>query len=498
MDAQDHQPAPDNIVRLFNAAAMGEASAVEELLASDPALVQATRSGEWGARTALHVAAAQGKAAVAGVLLRYGADVSARDAGDNATPLHWAAGEGHLEVARLLVEHGADVNACDDMHERGPLGWAVCLGGEHPEMAEFLLGAGAQPDIFAAIALNRTDLVRTQESGDPSVLSAQMSLCEEFRQPVHFAVIKDRPEMLELLIELGADLSAATPSGRTPLCIAVEAGKSGLVERILAQGVEVDLLSAIAMGNDERTCELLDHAISPALRDQALLAAADRGQAAVVERLLADGARVDAIGVCDWMRGVTPLIAAAYRKHTAICGLLLERGASATHQDEYPGATPLHYAAWNGDQQLGALLLDRGADLHQKDRLYAADAIGWAIENRQSAMVEFLLDWGATLDISRAAYLGSTQLITRMLDADPSLLNFCGSYGTALHQASLHGFREIVEQLLARGADTTLPNRYGDTVLTLVRKARQGLARPANLPEHAAIEELLLQHGALA
>ena len=71
-----------------------------------------------------------------------------------------------------------------------------------------------------------------------------------------------------------------------------------------------------------------------------------------------------------------------------------------------------------------------------------------------------------------------------------------GDYGTALHEAAIHGHREIVDLLLERGADLNLPNVHGDTVLTVVRKAQQGLVHPSNLPAHPEIEQLLVSRGA--
>lgn len=497
---QENRPSRDDrlvrVVRLFNAVALGDAETVSQLLAGDSELVRAESRGQWGDRTPLHVAAEKGHADIVKTLLRHGADVHARDHGDNATPLHWAAGENHLETAELLLDHGADPNAVDDMHERGPLGWAVALGECHPEMAELLIGRGARPDIFAAVALERADEVRALAAADSGVLSARMSVCEDFQHPLHFAVSKERPEMLALLLDLGADVSARTPSGRTPLCVAIEQKKQALVDLLLSRGAEVDLLSAIALGRAERVDELLAQAVDPVFLSQALLAAAHHGRTEMVERLLELGADINARGHADWLRASTPLILAANGNHTEAARTLVEHGADVAVRNEYPGATALHFAAWHGNRALAELLLARGADLSVKDGLYDGDSLGWAAENGQAEMIDFLLERGAHLDLSRAAYFGRIDLVRSMLDADPAQIDAPGNYGTALHQAALHGFPEIVALLLERGADTAVPNRHGDSVLTMVRKARQGLARPSKLEAHPVIEEMLVRHGA--
>jgi ankyrin repeat protein len=128
--------------------------------------------------------------------------------------------------------------------------------------------------------------------------------------------------------------------------------------------------------------------------------------------------------------------------------------------------------------------------------MYDADPLGWAIENRKMETVSHLLERGAPIDFPRVARIERLDLLRSQYEADPSVLNVSCGYGTALHEAVVHGFTEIVCFLLEHGADTQLPNRHGDSALTLVRKAQKGLSNPGNLPSHPAIEALLLEHGA--
>ena len=63
-----------------------------------------------GTPTVLHIAARQGHAEFAAMLLKAGADVEARDS-EAATPLHPAAHYGHDEVVRVLLAANAAVDA---------------------------------------------------------------------------------------------------------------------------------------------------------------------------------------------------------------------------------------------------------------------------------------------------------------------------------------------------------------------------------------------------
>jgi hypothetical protein len=72
------------------------------------------------------------------LLLEFDADPNAR-AINGDTPLMGAAFAGSLPAARLLIEAGADENAKDDDGKS-----VLAYASRHPEMVEFLLGAGAR------------------------------------------------------------------------------------------------------------------------------------------------------------------------------------------------------------------------------------------------------------------------------------------------------------------------------------------------------------------
>jgi RNA polymerase sigma factor (sigma-70 family) len=490
-----HQPSRDDrverIARLFGAAAMGDAPTVRAVLADDPTLAQSRRRGQWGERTPLHLAAEKGHLDVVRALLEAGADVHARDEGDNATPLHWAAGEGHLEVIEQLIAAGALVNDPQDVHERGPLGWAISLHESRPEAARLLMAHGAKVDIFAALALEDGARIREMVRADPSLLSARMSRFEDHQPPLHFAVSRDQRAMVELLLELGADIEAVTPTGRSALCAAAEAGKQEMVALLAARGARVDLQAALTLEREPEIARLLEEPLAQEQLAHALGRAAHRGHLPAVTRLLERGAPVDSRSHQGWQRQVTPLIAACDSGKIEVARLLLEKGADVTLVDEYPGATALHYGAWGGNADLVRMLLDRGADLTVKDRMFDADPVGWAAENRQAHLLDLFLEYGARVPLARLAYFGRLDLSQERLRQDPACVDERDAYGTGLHQAALHGHPDVVRLLLEHGADREALNRNGETVQEMLAKARAGVIRPSDLPAHAQIEAML-------
>ena len=165
--------------------------------------------------TGLHEAAKRGHVDTVHLLLEQGADPNAREAGDNTTPLHWAAALGHVEVVRALLDAGADVHGFGDVHDGDVIGWAT-LGQRnnlHREVVALLLERGARHHIFSAIALGDLDLIRRLVEDNPEALNRRRSRFEQRQTALHFAISRQRYDILNLLIELGADLEAEDMHG---------------------------------------------------------------------------------------------------------------------------------------------------------------------------------------------------------------------------------------------------------------------------------------------
>ncbi|MCG8563221.1 MAG: ankyrin repeat domain-containing protein [Hyphomicrobiales bacterium] len=222
--------------QIIAAASAGRADDLARLLAEHPAKIGIV-GGQWG-RPLLHLAAEGGHLDCVDLLIGLGFDVNLRDRLDHASALHWAAQDGHLDVVGRLVEAGADVAGEGDAHEMGVIGWATCFRNVQREVAEFLMARGAEPTIFSAVALGRGDLVRRLVEDDPRLVSRQMSRFEHHRTPLHFAVMKNQTEMVDLLLELDADLTNKDSRGLTALNYATPKTDRAIVEQLIAAGAE--------------------------------------------------------------------------------------------------------------------------------------------------------------------------------------------------------------------------------------------------------------------
>ena len=250
LKAEIDRRAAQTVERFFDACTAADLdqlrhSAGEErrlLRASDP---RAPHAG-W---TALHTAAKAGKADTVHVLLEYGADPNARESGDNTTPLHWAAAGAHLGIVSALVDAGADVNGAGDVHELDVIGWATfyhspgedvaAIDNSRRQIVALLIDRGASHHIFSAMCLGDAALVRTVAEQDPHALDRRLSRFEKRLTPLHFAVHRKCYDMLDVLIELGADLEGVDGSSQTALTVAMLRGDGEAMRRLQTAGATV-------------------------------------------------------------------------------------------------------------------------------------------------------------------------------------------------------------------------------------------------------------------
>ncbi len=170
--------------------------------------------------------------------------------------LKHAAFDGDLETVRLLVEAGADVNAADE-HGSGT------LLSFHPEVIAFLLSKGADPNlqtnengasVLAGLAyVNQLECVRVllEHGADPN-----RGRAESQETPLHHALSgngeADRTELIQLLVDHGADVAAKTrphvvsynfwrdarTRGETPLHRAAAYSPLSIIQILLAAGAD--------------------------------------------------------------------------------------------------------------------------------------------------------------------------------------------------------------------------------------------------------------------
>jgi ankyrin repeat protein len=344
---------------ILEAAEQGRADELARLLDAHPALIDA-RGGNFQNQTALHKAAWHNRVDCVRLLVARGADVRIRDDGDNAYALHFAAEAADLEIVRMLVEAGSDVIGEGDDHQLGVLGWATCLRRVREDVAGYLMANGARLNLWSAIALSRADEVRRLISREPKLIDARMSRNEHHRTPLHHAAAKNRPDMVRLLIELGANAHDATDA--TPLTTAAQEGADErLIAMLLDAGATIDFVAALNLGRYDLADIMLRE----------------------------DPGRIGAQG-----RDTIALHLAAVRKNARAVRWLIEHGVAVNAKRSLwdCNQTALHVTAENGALDVAQLLLDAGADPAIRDDKYESSALGWAEFCGQQEIAQLLRD----------------------------------------------------------------------------------------------------------
>jgi len=105
-------------------------------------------------------------------------------------------------------------------------------------MCWLLVQRSARHHIFSAISVGDLDLIRKLAEENPEALDRRMSCFEQGQTPLHFAMSRKRYDILDFLIELGAELEAEDKNGRTALAVAMLEGDREAMSRLHAAGAK--------------------------------------------------------------------------------------------------------------------------------------------------------------------------------------------------------------------------------------------------------------------
>ena len=168
--------------------------------------------------TSLHYACAMGSPEIVEILLGHGARLEA-PAADDARPLHIAVSQGSLRTVEILLSRGANYEARDKAEDRALC--IACVHG-HVEIAEALLKAGAplrskfsnkprsyeDSPLCIAARYGHVDLCTLLIKYNASVLQRD----ERLWQPLRYAAYHGHPEVVQLLLSNGAEVTSTGAS----------------------------------------------------------------------------------------------------------------------------------------------------------------------------------------------------------------------------------------------------------------------------------------------
>ena len=483
-------------------------------------------------------AAARQDAAAVKQLLDAGADVDTRRA-DGATALLWAAHWDDRETVRLLLDAGADVNAADD-YGVTPL----MRASENASAAtvDMLLASGANPN--AAQASGLTALMVAARTGSIEVVRALLAhgadvnaaTTETAATALMWAVAAPHRIIVERLLEGGADVGVSTTKGMTPLLTAAQHGDIETARLLISAGADLNrpgadgtypLPFAIVDGHAEFALFLIAQGADPngTIGGIPALAAAagdtdawtfhwdrEHGGAQYAVRERAGGGRIY-LTPAQRLPLVEALLAAGADPNRRITtsAMLMNyvghptKGAFESFScgtGDLRGATPLWVAAHYANGQ---------------GYVPVPEAIDRTNAELQAAIIEALLAGGADLSLAiddgttpfmAAAGLGQCTFrpnlerglrsrgaeaaVRVLLEAGADINAVNEADFTALHGAAYRGLNEVVDYLVANGADIDARDYRGRTPYRLAEGSKQSFQFQA----FPATAELLAELGA--
>jgi ankyrin repeat protein len=240
-------------MQILTAAQQGDVTRVQQILAADPALVNA--KGEHD-KTPLHWAAEKNDRRLAEVLLAAGADINGETSW-GSTPLQWAANMGSRDVADLLLENGAAPQL--NMWAAAGLGMldAVQSFWESPntlkpnagqtrsrKLPDGNWGRTSPPETYEALVSEAFYIAARNGHIDVAKFlldkGADINCRGFFGAPgLHWAAINGHKEMVEFLIAHGADIHLLDDEFHsTPLGWAREGHQLEIAELFNGHGLE--------------------------------------------------------------------------------------------------------------------------------------------------------------------------------------------------------------------------------------------------------------------
>ena len=477
--------------------------------------------GEDG-KTALHLASYRGQADCVQLLLDWGADLEVKDEEGN-TPLCTST----LSTARLLIEKGADPSAVNESGQNGlhfalvqrgradaleyvqllishgvdwkrPDEWGrtplhLCCGHGSPELVALLLQNGV--DVTARNKDGNQPLYVTVQTGmmrdvDGTNSSLTKSTVEQIFElllqhganinekgqrgwsVLHQAVYHTSPEVINYLLDHGANLEAGDDDQRTPLLFGCSVGMPACnLETLLLRGANM-----YEVDKDKRT------SLALALHSKSYDVAA---------KLLSHGYSADAEGILQGDFGTTVLHETARRGHYVLLELLLnQRGIEVEAKNE-KGVTALAAAVECENLPCVQVLLKHGADpnaagicccpVRHLDPLVLVAARGWGDREGSADVLRSLIDAGGDPNAKNhhndtplmcAAQQGRVECLKALLDTGVIEVNAVDDDGdTALNCAVFGSQAEATRLLLRRhDVDRSIKNNLGKTPRALAEE----------------------------
>ncbi|KAK6177454.1 hypothetical protein SNE40_015550 [Patella caerulea] len=292
--------------------------------------------------------------------------------------------------------------------------------------------------------------------------------------PIQLASLNNKMNVLVYLKDIGADVNHVDNNGKTALQLVLENRDADIDNK-----VEL-LVNLGAQMNCDNNSSSIFHIVC-SLKSNVMI------------KLFANGTNKHLINSRD-ENGLTPLHYAVREENLCALGTLLDLQAEShtnlINTQDKEGLTPLHYAVEKGNIEMVRELLHRGADvsIEENDDFLTPLSIACKNHGDHHNIVKLLIDWGANIDhkhrfndtpLHEAIENGLVRCVKCLLENGANVnIQTKWKKKTPLHMVlktpKPKGL-EILALLIRYGADTSIRDRNGKTVLDLAKTDRRYL-----------------------
>jgi ankyrin repeat protein len=373
--------------------------------------------GPYFLTTPLIVAAMAGNEDICNLLLSKGSNIeSCRDKCCNSTPLSEAAFLGNKNIVELLVRKGADIN--------------ICMYNQNSVLERAIISPNW--DILEMVKFGKIDW--GSKNG----------------QEIQEKIKRDKLEILQFLLENGADLTKGEP----PLIVAARCNNKEASELLIKYGAQIAI-------EEECSKELksANNKDAPIKCGETPLFYADSPD--LVKFLISKGANVNLKNKDGW----SALHFAARKGNLEKCKILIENKVEIDSLDKY-GETALLKAARSGIRDSGdicSLLIENGANVNVTDRDGNTPLLLASAYSAAKRVVEILLLHNADINAKNkngenALFKVRSAEIAQLLISNGIDVSVIAKDGTtALLKSILNNNDPLAELILKAGADLPDP-----------------------------------------
>lgn len=289
------------------------------------------------------------------------------------TQIHDGVLDGDIEKVRQCLEKGVDA---DIQKGQGvtPICLAVSKGNK--EIVELLVDYGANINQGLSEEDGVNPLLEAGIKDYPELVDFFLS--RGAIVGIHFAALQGNIDAVRNFIQQNVPINSTRNRGMTPLHLAAQGGHREIVNLLLDNGADINFYTPAS--------------------ETPLHCAIRCNHSEIVELLMDSGADTATSGGFG-----TPLCLAVFKNNQEIVELLVRKGADVNETGKR-GFYPLHFAAGDGYVEVARFLLANGAQVNTHDNFNGKTPLHLSVSKNNLEMAELLIRNGA--DVNSISWFG--------------------------------------------------------------------------------------------